>query len=211
MKGGIMEYIPSFVDQLQNGSNPSWRDDLDTGLYHHGIKGMKWGVRRPRNEDGIIQGAGKGLFKKMKARHQRNKEAKENYKAAKAKAKKDLRDWSDKANARHATDKNYRKSGQLGADAEKAIDRYNASMKSAKAAYKQTVNANKIDRLKKRAKRYGTMAGANRMMGKALTTKKYGTMARVIAAPAAGAAKVNEAYYTGRQNSTKRKINRLSN
>lgn len=75
MKGGIMEYIPSFVDQLQNGSNPSWRDDLDTELYHHGIKGMKWGVRRPRNEDGIIQGAGAGLAKKMNRR-----EAKTRYK-----------------------------------------------------------------------------------------------------------------------------------
>ena len=61
-----MEYTPSFRDQLQNGSEPSWRDDLSDELYHHGIKGMHWGVRRPRNEDGIIQGAGASLAKKQK-------------------------------------------------------------------------------------------------------------------------------------------------
>lgn len=61
-----MEYTPSFRDQLQNGSEPNWRDDLSDELYHHGIKGMHWGVRRPRNEDGIIQGAGASLAKKQK-------------------------------------------------------------------------------------------------------------------------------------------------
>lgn len=28
-------------------------------LYHHGIKGMKWGVRRYQNKDGILTAAGK--------------------------------------------------------------------------------------------------------------------------------------------------------
>lgn len=61
-----MEHTPSFRDQLQNGSEPNWRDDLSDELQHHGIKGMHWGVRRPRNEDGIIQGAGASLAKKQK-------------------------------------------------------------------------------------------------------------------------------------------------
>lgn len=71
-----MEYLPSFRDQIQNGSTYTWRDDLANGLYHHGIKGMHWGVRRPRNEDGILQGAGKSLFKKMKQHRQKRKDAK---------------------------------------------------------------------------------------------------------------------------------------
>jgi len=37
-----MDYIPSFRDQLQNGREPSWRDELDSELYHYGVKGMKW-------------------------------------------------------------------------------------------------------------------------------------------------------------------------
>lgn len=31
-------------------------------LYHHGIKGMKWGVRRYRNEDGSLTPAGKKRY-----------------------------------------------------------------------------------------------------------------------------------------------------
>lgn len=58
-----MEYLLSYRDQLQNGIDPSWRDEL----YHHGIKGQKWGVRRPRNEDGIIAGAGAELARKQRA------------------------------------------------------------------------------------------------------------------------------------------------
>lgn len=71
-----MEYIPSYRDQLYHSVDPTWRDTLDFELYHHGIKGMKWGVRRPRNEAGILQGAGASLAKKMRDR----KEAKSRYK-----------------------------------------------------------------------------------------------------------------------------------
>ena len=31
-------------------------------LAHHGIKGMKWGVRRFRNEDGTLTEAGKKRY-----------------------------------------------------------------------------------------------------------------------------------------------------
>lgn len=205
-----MEYTPSFRDQLQNGSEPSWRDDLSDELYHHGIKGMHWGVRRPRNEDGIIQGAGKGLFQKMKARRQRNKEAKQDYKAAKAKAKKDLQDWGNKANARYAKDKKYRESGQLGPDSEKAINRYNAAKKAAKSRYKQTVNAEKIERLKKRRNIYGAYAGANRSARKSRSKQKTALGKAIVTIATPGLA-VNEKYYSHRQKAMNRKINRLSN
>lgn len=36
----------------------------DSYLQHHGIKGMKWGVRRFRNEDGTLTSAGKMRYGK---------------------------------------------------------------------------------------------------------------------------------------------------
>lgn len=43
-----MEYIPSYYDFIQHGAEPSWRDEL----YHYGVKGMRWGIRRYQNYDG---------------------------------------------------------------------------------------------------------------------------------------------------------------
>lgn len=37
----------------------------DNELYHHGIKGMKWGVRRYQNDDGTLTSAGKQRYSKM--------------------------------------------------------------------------------------------------------------------------------------------------
>lgn len=34
----------------------------DNELYHYGVKGMKWGVRRYQNEDGSYTAAGKKRY-----------------------------------------------------------------------------------------------------------------------------------------------------
>ena len=48
-------------------------------LYHHGVKGQKWGVRRYQNEDGTLTAKGKKHLEKQEAKSA-YKEAKQNYK-----------------------------------------------------------------------------------------------------------------------------------
>ena len=49
-------------------------------LYHYGIKGMKWGVRRYQNKDGSLTGAGKRRFKKVSNDPEKQKKEKESAK-----------------------------------------------------------------------------------------------------------------------------------
>ena len=39
-----------------------YEDVLNTELYHHGIKGQKWGIRRYQNPDGSLTDAGKRRY-----------------------------------------------------------------------------------------------------------------------------------------------------
>lgn len=63
-----MEYKPSFQEQL----------DVDY-ICHHGVKGMKWGVRRYQNPDGTLTNAGKRHQKRVDRKYDRlaKKDAKE--------------------------------------------------------------------------------------------------------------------------------------
>ena len=54
-------------------------------LYHHGILGMKWGIRRYQNKDGSLTAAGRKRYAKEEYKNNK-KIAKEKYRAAKESA-----------------------------------------------------------------------------------------------------------------------------
>ena len=54
----MTDYIPSYSDSLRADIQPSYTDSL----YHHGILGMHWGVRRFQNADGSLTAAGKSRY-----------------------------------------------------------------------------------------------------------------------------------------------------
>ena len=74
-------------------------------IYHHGIKGMKWGVRRFQNEDGTLTSAGKKRYDDDST--QKIKET----------------STEEKSDHRKNLEKKYRKQGLSKEDAEKAAEK----------------------------------------------------------------------------------------
>lgn len=54
-------------------------------LMHHGVRGMKWGVRRYQNKDGSLTAAGKKRYEKEMARLREEQKTLKNKQATKAK------------------------------------------------------------------------------------------------------------------------------
>lgn len=97
-------------------------ENYNNELYHHGIKGMKWGVRRYQNADGTLTPAGKKRYdddpvgraklnvksankEYKKAFHKANNKAYQAYSISKKKRQENDKRWKDAANKADALNK----------------------------------------------------------------------------------------------------------
>ena len=115
-----------------------WQYNNTNELYHFGIKGQKWGVRRYQNEDGSLTLAGKKRYGKMSD----DQLQKSLYKQVK-KARADQSNWSNQWNVNNTIGKN-----------SKAVqDRYREDLQKYRSSDKYKSAVKKMTELDKKAEK----------------------------------------------------------
>lgn len=116
-------------------------------LAHHGIKGMRWGIRRFQNEDGSLTPAGERRYGSVEAfrAHQNYKAAKKTYNKAFNKAyNKQHQAYSFKKSKRDANTKRWEDVYDAAKAEEQAKRKYKAELSKSGVTEKRKIRAKKI-------------------------------------------------------------------
>lgn len=137
-------------------------------LYHFGVEGMKWGVRRYQNEDGTLTEAGKAHYNKSYGKMVTKIKKKET-KASKLRVKSDKYQYkSDKA-----FDKSYRAITDAGSEGQTSKG-YKYKRKAARANYKATKLVKSGEKYyKRKMKTFSTMPISTFSESDVAYAKKY--------------------------------------
>lgn len=134
-------------------------------LYHHGIKGMRWGVRRYQNEDGSLTPAGERHYYRKDGSLKR-RGAKKLLKAYKEKLNRDNAVYVDKINE----EDNYR-----GSDAaQRKIDTYRRNNKIDLNKYRQNLYNQTLRKGSKKAEKVRVESELRKAMNQQVYWKRRG-------------------------------------
>lgn len=107
-------------------------------LYHHGVKGMKWGRRRYQNKDGSLTPAGRSRYGSTSSGHESRRASK--YESKARTAKESAREWDEmsryaKQRGKTKTADKYAKNA---ADDRRDAERYSSAAKESRNNVKAT-------------------------------------------------------------------------